>query len=254
MSLIYSPVYFKGNAIYDGILNRPLARLSHIRADMLQSADNRQNWKLRFISSLCPSCGWDLTGGRESIILFCRNCGIALQVSNGSFKKLTFGVSTSKNKDVTYFPFWRMKVKINGLEAHSYADLIRIANLPKTVKKEWEGKELFFWSPAFKTNPRLFLRLAKQMTLLQPSEELEDSLEQSSLHPITLTVGEAFESVKVTLGNISTAKNKIFPLLSDVEVKRKDSLLVFFPFTLQGNEFVHTEKKLSIQRSAVLAH
>jgi predicted RNA-binding Zn-ribbon protein involved in translation (DUF1610 family) len=254
VSMIYLPVYLKGKAIFDGILNRPLARLSDIRSEMLQTSDNHKHWKLKYISSLCPSCGWDLTGGKESLALFCNNCSIALQVSNGSFKKLRFGVSPSQNKHVTYFPFWRMKVNINGINANSYADLIRIANLPKAVKKEWEEKELFFWSPAFKTNPRLFLRLSKQLTLLQPSEDLDGSLEQLSLQPATLNVEEAFESVTVTLGNISAAKHKIFPLLSKAEIERKQSLLVFFPFTVKGNEYVHADKNLSIQRSAVLSN
>ena len=64
-----------------------------------------------------------------------------------------------------------MRVAVKGIALKSYADLARAANLPKMIRPEWEGQEVYFWVPAFRLHPSLFLRLSKQMTLFQPVEE-----------------------------------------------------------------------------------
>ncbi|MDY7031632.1 MAG: hypothetical protein SVY10_06945 [Thermodesulfobacteriota bacterium] len=250
-SMIYAPVYMKGSEIYDAILDRPITKSTDMIVEGLQSTDNCQNWKINFISAMCPHCGWDLEGERDSVILFCKHCDSSWQVTEQGFKRLPFSIVPSKEKNVVYIPFWRMDVMVNGLDACSYADLIRLANLPKAIQKEWEEEKLYFWSPAFTTNPKLFLRLTKQMTLFQPSEETRGTLDGSTLCPVTIPLSEALESVKIILANISIPKKKIFPLLPEMDIKSKSSLLVYFPFVIRGNEFIQNQMKFSIQRNAV---
>ncbi len=237
--MIYSPVYIKNRAIYDAVLNRPIAKFTIIRADKFQSLDTRRDWKIKFISALCPNCGWDLTGERNSVVLFCKNCDMAWQVSRGGFKKLNFGVVPWREKKVVYIPFWRMKIKLEGLDPGSHADLIKIANLPG------------FWTPAFKVRPRVFLRMAKQLTIVQPAKDLRRTLAGLDLCPVTLNVSAALDSIKVILADIAVSRKKILPLLSGMDIKMKESLLVYLPFTVRGNEFIQTQMKFSIQRNAM---
>ena len=58
---------------------------------------------------------------------------------------------------ILYLPFWRMKPRVEGIHLVSYADLIRLANLPKVINRAFESAPLYFWSPAFKVSPALSL-------------------------------------------------------------------------------------------------
>ena len=140
---------------------------------------------------------------------------------------------------------------MSGLDLHSYADLVRFANLPRAIKKEWEKIGIFFWAPAFKIQPRMFLRLAKQMTIFQPPEEFSEEVPTSALHPVSLDRNDAFDSILITLAHMATKKKRIFPLLPDVKMSLKNARLVYFPFILQGNDFIQTQMQFSIQRNAL---
>jgi len=251
VSIIYLPVYMKGSAVYDAILNRPIAKFDARDVDHFRTPDKQRDWKIHFIPAQCPDCGWDLTGGKQSISLLCTNCDTAWQVHQGKFKKLSYSAVPSRDKKVFFLPFWRMEVQMSGLDLHSYADLVRFANLPRAIKKEWEKIEIFFWAPAFKLQPRMFLRLAKQMTIFQPSEEYKEEVPTSSLHPVSLDSSDAFDSILITLAHMAKKKNRIFPLLPDVKMSLKNARLVYFPFTLQGTDFIQTQMKFSIQRNAL---
>ena len=140
---------------------------------------------------------------------------------------------------------------MSGLNLHSYADLVRFANLPRAIKKEWENTAIFFWAPAFKIQPSMFIKLAKQMTISQPSEKLEEDLPAATLHPVSLESKDAFDSIMITLAHMAVKKEKIFPLLPNVEMKLKNAVLVYFPYNVRGNEFIQTHMQLSIQRNAL---
>jgi len=251
VSIIYFPIYLKGSAVYDAILNRPIARLDARDTDNFSRPDRKRDWAVHFISAQCPDCGWDLTGGRQSLSLVCKNCDTAWQASQGRFRKLPYSAVPWKDKKVVFLPFWRMEAQISGLDLHSYADLVRFVNLPRAMKKEWEKTEIFFWAPAFRLQPKMFLKLAKQMTIFQPSEALEESLPASTLHPVSLDSKEVFDSIPVTLAHMAVKKEKIFPLLPDVGMKLKNAVLVYIPFTVRGNEFIQTQMQFSIQRNAL---
>jgi hypothetical protein len=142
-----------------------------------------------------------------------------------------------------------MKTRVEELNIQSYADLIRVANVPKVMKKEWEDWDLNFWAPAFKVPPQIFLGLTKCMTIAQPGEPLEPSLPKASLYPVTLPSRGAVESIKVTLADIATDKQRIFPRLSKINVELDKFLLVYLPFHFNGTEFIHSQTQSCIHRS-----
>ena len=150
-----------------------------------------------------------------------------------------------------YMPFWKMSVRIEGLELSSYADLVRIANLPKAIQAKWHDEELFFWAPAFKVYPRIFVRLAGRMTFTNYKGKMSEELTRSSYFPVTLDSFEAYESVKVILANSVVAKRKIYPLLPDIITIPNHSTLVYIPFEIQRTELYQSELKFSIQKSTV---
>ncbi len=76
-----------------------------------------------------------------------------------------------------------MKPRVEGMEVATYADLIRIANLPKAITPAFTAAPLRFWSPAFKVNPALYFRWTRQMTIFQPAGDEGDRLPDRAALP-----------------------------------------------------------------------
>jgi hypothetical protein len=248
-SLIYSPIFIHQDIAHDGILGKPLASIPRDFADGLLSFDQQKDWQIKFVSTLCPNCGWDLLGERDSVALFCRNCNSAWKASQAGLEELDFGMIPSKEDNLLYIPFWRMSVRIEGPKTRSYADLIKFANAPKVMKEEEERADLDFWSPAFKVPPEPFLRLSQGMTISQPREEFKKSLPRSPLYPVTLPVSEAAESIKITIANFAIDKKKIIPKLNEINIHLNESLLVYLPFTSSGIDFIDPHTRLCIHKN-----
>jgi hypothetical protein len=251
LSMIYTPVSVEKGTIFDGILKRPLNVLSSADMDVLSAYDETLYKGIDFIPALCPDCGWDLEGERDSIVLDCSNCNSAWQVSGSGLKKIDFVVIPGKGEAISYLPFWRIKAQVKGLELNSYADLIRLANLPKVIQKELYDADFFFWVPAFKVRPDLLLRIARFITIAQLQEDLTVYLPKESVHPVTLPLAEAEECLKIILADIAMAKKMIFPLLKDVEIKSTETLLVYLPFTNDRDDFSYPQVRLIIPKNAL---
>jgi hypothetical protein len=200
------------------------------------------------MSTLCPNCGNALKGGRESLLLFCHICHVAWNPASGRLVASQFEVVPGERDLSVYLPFWRMHVTVKGITLKSYADLARLANLPKMIRGEWEGQEVYFWIPAFRVHPSLFLRLSKQMTLFQSMEKTEAILPNALLHPVTFSEESAAASLKIHLANLLTKKRDAFPKLHEITIGSVESRLVFIPFTSIGSELVHPKLGIGLQR------
>ena len=251
ISLIYSPVFVQGDMFHDAILGRPVASIPKDFIDDLLSFDQEKDWQIKFVSTLCPQCGWDLLGERDSVVLFCKNCDSVWEASKKGLNPRDFGMIPSKEGNAFYLPFWRMDASIKGLKIHSYADLLRITNVPKVMKREWEELNFYFWCPAFKVPPEPFLRSTQALTLSEPQEEFERDLPKSPLYPVNLPSNEAAESIKVTIANIVVDKTKIFPKLKEMDIQINKFQLIFLPFILVGNEFIQSQSRFCIHKNAL---
>jgi len=251
ISLIYSPVFVQGDMFHDAILGRPVASIPKDFIDDLLSFDQEKDWQIKFVSTLCPQCGWDLLGERDSVVLFCKNCDSVWEASKKGLNPRDFGMIPSKEDNAFYLPFWRMDASIKGLKIHSYADLLRITNVPKVMKREWEKLNFYFWCPAFKLPPEPFLRSTQALTFSEPQEEFERNLPESPLYPVNLPSNEAAESIKVTIANIVVDKMKIFPKLNKIDVQINKFHLIFLPFVLSGNEFIQSQSRFCIHKNAL---
>jgi DNA-directed RNA polymerase subunit RPC12/RpoP len=249
-SLVFFPVFVRNGAIVDGILGKAIGPEKDLVLDEAPSGIP-EHWQIRPMSTLCPNCGNPLKGGRESILLFCTICHVAWNPSSGRLVASKFEVVPGKQDSSVYLPFWRMRVTVKGITLKSYADLARVANLPKMIHSEWEGQEVYFWIPAFRVHPSLFLRLSKQMTLFQPAEKTEVALPNAHLHPVTFSEESAAASLKMHLANLLTKKKDIFPKFDEITIEPVESTLVFIPFTSIGCELVHPQLRIGLHRQTL---
>jgi uncharacterized CHY-type Zn-finger protein len=253
ISVIYSPVYSDNNYLYDAVLKKPLTPKAEEKEiqQVLVSAP-AEKWQVNYIPMLCPNCGADLPGEKDALIVFCPNCESAWKSSSNTFTKVDFSIWSEKREDIVYLPFWRMKAKIDGIQLETYADLIKVANLPKAPSEAWKQIPFYFWAPAFKINPALFLRWCRQLTLTPAQVDLTaEVFPAKTIYPVTLPADEAAESFIITLANLVTDKRRLPDLLASLKYTVEDALLIFHPFAVSPKELVHTKLGFSMDRTAL---
>jgi hypothetical protein len=251
-SLIYSPFSMHGNVLVDAILQSPAGRAGGGPVELPAGRCEAED-QLTFLPMMCPACGWDLEGEKNSLILFCRNCATAWQSSGPGFESVKFAFPAAKNGGdaAVYLPFWRVDASVTGLQLRSYADLARLENLPGIIRSSWEQKQPHFWVPAFKVQPHLFLRLSTSLTTLQPEPESNTAPPKSGILPVTIPAGKALESLKVLLASLVVPKKFIFPLLPALSFSMNDQTLAYLRFRPRGSELIQEDFNLSVQASAV---
>ncbi|HOP48567.1 MAG TPA: zinc ribbon domain-containing protein [Desulfobacteraceae bacterium] len=250
LSVVYLPVFVENCKIFDAVLNRPLAEGSD-GAGILEHPieKNPRRWRIMFMATLCPVCGWNLDGERDSVVLTCKNCNSAWEAYEAKFSQVEFAVMPGDGSESAYLPFWKISVKVTGIEINSFSDFIRVTNQPRIPGKEMENQDMSFWCPAFKIRPKIFLNLSRQSTVSQNEFKTVNTFPNNSIYPVTLPKKEALQSMKITLAASALNKRDIFPLLPEVRFKIKSSMLVYLPFKDTGHEMVHEFTGMSINKN-----
>jgi hypothetical protein len=253
-SLIYAPYYLDRN-VMDGVLNKPVSTLGadQIEDGLLQT--DTPNWPINFLATLCPQCGWDLTGDRDSLALNCTNCQTVWWAKKGKLEQLnTAHIPQPVSSDQwVYLPFWRIQADIHPITLRTYADLIKVANLPKVVQPGWNQKPFYFWNPAFKVRPQSYLNIANNTTLNQPVDKFDAGQPKGKLHGVNLPLREAVESLKLIIANFLKPIEQRAELVPKMHVKARRFLLVYLPFKDTHHELVQPELSLAINKN-MLAH
>jgi predicted Zn-ribbon and HTH transcriptional regulator len=247
LSQIYSPFHV-ADRVFDAILDRPVSPPLPDDFHISKFGGGKPDWRIEFIPTLCPNCGWDLEGERNAIALSCKNCN-SLWISNGKgFTKMEFGHFPAESSDSVYFPFYRIRADVSGINLASYADLVGVANMAKVVQDCWQKRPFRFWTPAFKIRPQDFLFFSRNLTLAQPPKEWIGQLPQGETLSVTMPIKEAIESLKINLASFIKPP-KMLHALADTEIKARAAILVYIPFQKSGNELVQPAFNLRTTRT-----
>jgi hypothetical protein len=250
VSLIYSPFLVEDKRVLDAILGCPAPECAEAPPAEFP-IERDAACKMQFIPMLCPSCGWDLEGMKNALVLLCRNCESAWQAAGESLEQVDFGFVGNSDEGSLHLPFWRIRAEVSGTKLKSYADLVRLANLPKAIQSRWEEYPAAFWVPAFKIQPQLFLRLAKAFTVSPPFQEPRKVIPRSPLHGVTLPLSEAFESIKVLIASLAVQRDLVVAGLSESVITPDECSLIYFPFLRRGTEVIHPAMPMSISANAL---
>ncbi|MFC1798938.1 hypothetical protein ACFLZL_03940 [Thermodesulfobacteriota bacterium] len=247
-SLIYSPFYIDGK-VYDAILNQPVSQSLPEDFEAASFDSGRADWQINFMPALCPDCGWDMDGRKDSFALSCRNCNSVWEAVKNGYRKLKHAYIPEDGDDIRYLPFWRLKAEISGIHLESYADLIKVANLPKVAQDGWEEIPFHFWVPAFKVKPKKFISLSTNFTLAQPREKMRQDIPDAPLHPVTLPIQEAVESLKMNLASFLKPKRIVETRLPDIQIKAKSFALIYIPFVEKHHDLVQPLFKQAVNKN-----
>ncbi len=247
-SLIYSPFYINSK-VYDAVLNEPCSSELPENFHIDDFPGGKPDGNISFIASLCPECGWDLRGNRESLVMDCKNCNSMWYPSKGSFKKIKFGHLPADNGEVTFFPFWRIRADVSGIDLDSYSDLIKIANLPRYIRGKNQDRDFFFWALAFKIRPRFYLNFGCNVTIAQPEQVPKEQIPDAHFHPVTLPATEAVESLKMTLAKIMKPRKFVQELLPKIDIVPRKVMLVYIPFKEGHHEFINSKFQMALHKN-----
>lgn len=248
-SLIYAPFYRDRHSIVDAVLNRPIFTEGGEDVDWGQFAGGKATWRIRFIPTLCPNCGWDMQGRRDALVLHCTNCESMWQASRQGLQRVNVAHMTGSDAGAIYLPFWRIRAHVDGVTLNSLADLVKVANLPRVIQSEWERVPCHFWCPAFKVRPRSFLRLIHQVTLAQPRDNMVARVPNGDMHPVNLPISEAVETLKLNLAGFIQPKRAVEAHLTSLTVKPHRYLLIYLPFDVQHHDLVQSRWRIAINRN-----
>jgi ribosomal protein S27AE len=249
LSVIYAPFYPRDGGIFDAITNQAMPGVTWEEIPDTVSG----NLQIDFLPTICPNCGRDTVSGKDGCIMFCGNCASAWEIRGLEASRVTFAMAESKkmrNGPAVYLPFWRIKANIKGAALQSYADLVRFANIPRAIKPEWERHPFHLWIPAIKANPSVFLRSARQFTIVDPIVSA-DAFPHIFPLPVNLPLCDAIDSAKILIAELAAKKKEIFPRLADIELQVEDTLLVLVPFAETIHEYIQPDINYAIMKNAL---
>ncbi|WP_157493091.1 hypothetical protein [Desulfonatronovibrio magnus] len=248
ISMIYAPYYIENNILIDAILNRKATRIELF--DLEKYSMDQPNWSVGFVPALCPSCGWDLDGRRDSIGFACHNCE-SMWVHNGrNFQGVSYAcIEADENDNVVYLPFYRIDSEVSKIELSTFADLIKTANLPRVNRKEFENQPFYFWTPAFKIRPKELLGFATRLTLSQPVVQEKKAFPKLEPYPVTLSGMEVQGLLKLIIANFKNPS--LAGDLGKIGIKAKEFRVVYLPFHARGRELYQYEYKLRLNANVL---
>ena len=250
ISLVYAPFYFE-KGLFDAVLNSRVPSALSKDFEPISLPGGRPRWRIRFISCLCPDCGWDMAGERDSLVLHCDNCDTAWKAAVDGFKKVHAEHFPPEPGDTVYIPFWRIQADVEGMRLASYKDLVQAANLPKAIRKGWEALPFFFWTPAFKIRPDRFLRLADQLTLTAPLEPMVPRIPKGRSFPVTLSAKEAAKGLMPSLISFVRPQREFLDRIDQIRIKPKSFSLVYFPFGESPHEWIQRRFGIVIDKNTL---
>jgi hypothetical protein len=77
----------------------------------------------------------------------------------------------------------------------------------------------------------------------------DPSLPKKTPHPVTLSVQEAVEGLKLIFASFIKPRSTMYPQLPDIEIKEKSFFLAYIPFRQRGSELSQPAFRLRINKN-----
>ncbi|MBU1344078.1 MAG: hypothetical protein KKE44_25355 [Proteobacteria bacterium] len=247
LSLIFMPFYQDKGICYDGLSGK----VTSTEVSGFISNGKSLPYHLEFTPSLCPDCGWDLEGETDSLVLCCKNCLCFWLIHQKTLKKIKVKCYGTPEDAEMLLPFWRFEIEFQILNCSTYAQLIKMANIPKVVREEHRKQPVYFFTPAFKINPKLFLRIGRQITLAQIVPTRIGALSKCRFHPVGLQLEEGFQAVVPIVMDLCTNKEETVKILIKERLKLTSFSLAYIPFRSSGSEYIQDSLGISLPKNSI---
>lgn len=248
VSVIYLPLLVHEGQLVDAVVDNPLGPVSEEDVSGIKAGTDVEN-AVRVLGSLCPGCGWNLEGERDSVVLFCRNCDTAWEPGVNGFTLVGCTFVPSAGKGISFLPFWQITVSSSSPRIGSFADFIAVTNQPMVPREDWRDMPMNFLVPGFKIRPKNFLSLATAATIsaYTLAEGAAEGI-PGRMHAVTLPRSEAQQSLKVTLASATINRRELFPKLPGLSFSVSKASLLFLPFAKTQHDLVNEQTGIAVNR------
>jgi hypothetical protein len=245
-SVIYLPVYEERGELFDGVTGQSLDNT--IPRDDIVRSPMRAG---RYLPAVCPNCGWNLDDNSGCVVFTCSNCSRAWETVGGRLAEVTVEVPDGNSEKVRHLPFWRVPVSAPAGKLETLGDFIRLTRQPVTGRGLDAERSLDFYVPAFKIRPKIFLALARRMTLGCRRSCRGSWSSGAQLHPVSLGRREAVQCRKLVLAECAVDKKRVFPMLPTLKFRATEASLVYIPFIDTKHELIDAEGRIGISKRAL---
>lgn len=207
-----------------------------------------------FLPLICPECGSDLPALSGAVVYPCCSCSRVWKVSGRRLTPMEYCLCHPPVRITAPFflPFWRLSMSIDGMPLENRAQLFRLVLPYKTTPAGWDDQPATLFIPAFRLNPRLFLKAARWMSLANMVEGSTTALDENTrLHVASFPVEEAAKAVKIVLAELFKGNARLFGMIKGCRLKVHNALLVFLPFERQARELVDAFSGHAISEAAL---
>lgn len=210
-------------------------------------------WRPRFLALRCPECGDDLPTVAHAVGFWCGRCGRGWWPRGPRLAPLLFTVRPAQGRDARYLPFWELEVSAKGLPFRSRSDLVRWAVPYWRPGPGDDRRPAAVRIPAFKTHPRLFLRIGRNLTLADLPAGGLDRLPPAAVEvePARLPLGEAAQSLKPVLAELAGTQYRKRRAVLFARLRVRRAGLVLLPFRRQGAEWVEETTGAAVPAAAL---
>ncbi len=249
-SLLYAPFYLD-RKLFDAVLDRAISPVLAEDDEVFGLGGEAPDPSIDFLPALCPTCGWDLRGERDSICLDCPNCQKVWATDRKGFQEIPFGYVKTQGTPDGYLPFWRIQASVGSFRLDTYADVVRAANLPHVPQPVDETIPFRFWAPAFKIQAKRLMHLGRSLTLMQPQWEMATEHARTGHRSVNLPAQEAVETIRLNMAGWITPRQKLLPALAEAQVNALLHELIFVPFVAGPHELTLTDTRISIPNAHI---
>ena len=246
--LVYTPFTISNTRVFDGITGKEIRNCKP--DELLDAAGPFKEDSPTFLPALCPHCGWDLEGDKQSLCQACTHCDRLWVSIRGGLHAMDVAYYGQAGDNDVRLPFWQIQVDNPDEALRSRGDMIRLANLPRVATAADREAPLEFLIPAFKLNPFLFLRLARQTTVYGFKGEKKREL-HSDFFPCTLPLTEAWQAISPLLFDLAHDKDEMRKILIRSGFRMTRCTILFIPFKRQSLELIQEDMGVSIPANSV---
>lgn len=251
ISRIYQPYYIQGEHFYDAVLKRKVGSVDEVESMLREGVRASKSWEPRYISTTCRSCGGALDGCVDAVVLSCKNCKRHWHEEKQDFSQINWAIEEGITRDLEYLPFWKIRCVFDGYPLDTFGDYLQYTNQIVERHKRYSDLPLIFYVPAFKMNPKQFLRSASQLTLAQAHIKSSSDDYRINGQVANLSVTEAIQSLKSVIGTTMMAGERSFALLRQIQPIVKEYSIIYLGFKRTPHDFLHQYDLTAIQTAAI---
>lgn len=251
ISLMYLPLLADETHLIDAVTDTPLIDMEQVQGYPLQGTAFNPRWRVHFLPTICPRCGWDLEGEKDCLVPTCHNCETAWEIGDQGLQGIDWEVQEGGRNIPLYLPFWKITARIPAMHINSFANFIARTNQPLVPRPGWQERAMQFWVPAFKLRPKIFLQVARRMTISQWQLNPAPGRRTPNLYPANLPRQEARQAIKVVLASCATSRRNIFPYLPDARIAKTSTTLAYLPFEDKGHDWYQPQTGTVIAKSVL---